>query len=96
MIMSSGFWIALGFAGQAIFCGRFLLQWFYSERRHRSVMPMGFWYASIAGSLMLLGFALYKRDPVFIAGYGGGLLIYSRNLQLRWREARECRAGKAT
>lgn len=86
--MTPGFWIVIGFAGQAVFDGRFVLQWWYSERQHRSAMPMGFWYASIVGSVMLLGFAIYKRDPVFMVGYGGGLLIYLRNLQLRWREAK--------
>lgn len=86
--MTKALWVALGLAGQVIFSGRFLLQWLYSERQHRSAMPMGFWYASIVGSVMLLGFAIYKRDPVFMAGYGGGLLIYLRNLQLRWREAK--------
>lgn len=55
---------------------------------------MGFWYASIAGSVMLLGFALYKRDPVFIVGYLGGLLIYLRNLHLRWSEGKRHEAGK--
>lgn len=92
--LSNGFWIALGLTGQVVFCGRFLLQWWYSERLYRSAIPMGFWYASIAGSLLLLGFALYKRDPVFIAGYFGGLLIYSRNLHLRLREAKGNRAGR--
>lgn len=92
--MNNDFWMALGLTGQVVFCGRFLLQWLYSERKHRSAMPMGFWYASIAGSVMLLGFALYKLDPVFIAGYFGGLLIYLRNLHLRLREARGNRAGK--
>ncbi len=84
--MNSDFWIALGFAGQAIFSGRFLLQWWFSEREQRSTIPMVFWYASIAGSVMLLGFALHKQDPVFIVGYCGGLLIYLRNVQLRLRE----------
>lgn len=93
--MHNGYWIALGLAGQAVFCGRFLLQWLYSERQQRSAMPMGFWYASVAGSVMLLGFAVYKLDPVFIAGYFGGLLIYLRNLQLRWREARDSAANGA-
>ncbi|MDE2272101.1 MAG: lipid-A-disaccharide synthase N-terminal domain-containing protein [Xanthomonadaceae bacterium] len=92
--MNNGFWIALGLTGQAVFCGRFLLQWLYSERLRRSTIPMGFWYASIAGSVLLLGFAFYKHDPVFITGYFGGLLIYLRNLHLRLREAKASRAGR--
>ena len=90
--MNNAFWMALGLTGQAVFCGRFLLQWLYSERQHRSAMPMGFWYASIVGSVMLLGYAIYKHDPVFFVGYFGGLLIYLRNLHLRLREARRRQA----
>lgn len=90
--VSMDLWVALGSLGQAVFSGRFLLQWWHSERQKRSAMPMGFWYASVAGAVLLLAFAVYKRDPVFVAGYLGGLLIYLRNLQLRLREARQCRA----
>ena len=57
-------------------------------------MPMVFWYASIAGAVVLLVFAIHKRDPVFIAGYCGGLLIYLRNLQLRLRQSPKRAAGK--
>lgn len=91
--MKISFWIAFGLAGQAVFCGRFLLQWLYSERQRRSVMPLGFWYASIVGSVLLLVFAVHERDPVFILGYCGGLLIYLRNLQLRRHEASADRAA---
>lgn len=82
-------WLLLGAVGQAVFTSRFLLQWVYSERRGYSAIPLGFWYASIAGAALLLGYAIHLRDPVFIAGQGGGMLIYLRNLQLRWREARD-------
>lgn len=92
--MNGSVWTAFGLAGQVVFCGRFVLQWLYSERRQRSAMPMGFWYASIAGSLMLLGYALYKRDPVFIAGYLGGLLIYLRNLHMRMTQDDSREGGK--
>jgi len=81
-------WVAVGVTGQVIFCGRFVLQWLYSEREHRSVMPVVFWYASLIGAALLLSFAVYRRDPVFMLGYGGGAFIYLRNLQLRRREAR--------
>lgn len=92
--LNDDLWVALGLAGQAVFCGRFLLQWLYSERQQRSVIPMGFWYASIVGSVILLVFAFYKRDPVFMAGYFGGLVIYVRNLHLRRRDAKGDNASR--
>jgi len=79
-------WFALGLIGQAVFSARFLLQWVYSEYKRESVMPIAFWYMSIAGGAMLLCYAIYKRDPVFIAGQSTGVFIYARNLQLRLRE----------
>jgi len=77
-----GWWLLAGFGGQALFMGRFALQWLASERRRRSVMPVSFWYLSIAGALVLLVYALHRRDPVFAAGQGVGVAIYVRNLQL--------------
>ena len=73
-------WLAVGFVGQAIFSARFIVQWIVSERRKRSVIPNSFWYLSIAGSLILLTYAIHRREPVFMLGQAGGMLVYSRNL----------------
>lgn len=86
MGMAAPYWLALGLAGQAVFCGRFVLQWLFSEYKRASAIPMAFWYASILGGAVLLSYAIHIRDPVFIAGQGGGLLVYLRNLHLRLRE----------
>ena len=75
-------WIGIGFAGQALFSGRFLVQWIASERAGRSVIPVSFWFLSLGGGTLLLCYAVWRRDPVFILGQAGGLLIYSRNLLL--------------
>lgn len=75
-------WLAVGFAGQLLFSMRFLVQWWSSERRGRSVVPVAFWYLSLLGGATLFSYALYRMDPVFIAGQSAGLLIYTRNLQL--------------
>lgn len=80
------YWYAIGFSGQAFFFSRFLVQWFASERQRRSVIPMSFWYLSIAGGITLLVYALHVGDPVFIAGQSTGFFIYLRNLYLRRRE----------
>jgi lipid-A-disaccharide synthase-like uncharacterized protein len=78
--------MAVGFVGQALFFGRFLVQWITSELKKRSVIPLSFWFFSLAGGAVLLSYAIYRRDPVFILGQGCGLLIYMRNLVLIKRE----------
>lgn len=75
-------WVALGFFAQAMFTMRFLVQWIASERAGRSVVPVAFWFFSLGGGLLLLIYAIQRKDPVFIAGQGLGLLIYIRNLML--------------
>jgi len=81
-------WVAFGLAGQLLFMGRFLVQWIASEREHRSVVPVAFWYFSIGGGVILFTYALYRADPVFILGQSVGLFIYSRNLWLIHAEKR--------
>lgn len=86
--LSSDAWLTLGVIGQIVFSARFLVQWLVSEYRRRSVMPMYFWYLSILGAAMLLAYSIHLRDPVFILGQAGGMIIYARNVQLRLREGR--------
>ena len=76
------FWLAWGFGAQGLFFMRFLVQWIASERKKQSVVPIAFWYFSLSGGAMLLSYAIYKKDPVFILGQGMGLIIYIRNLWL--------------
>jgi lipid-A-disaccharide synthase-like uncharacterized protein len=73
-------WLWIGFLGQGLFFSRFLVQWFASERLKKSVIPRPFWFLSIAGGLVILAYAIHRRDPVFIAGQLVGVFIYSRNL----------------
>lgn len=82
-------WVAFGLLGQLMFTGRFLVQWIASERAKKSVVPVLFWYFSIAGGLILLSYAIYRRDPVFVLGQSLGVFIYGRNLFLIYRERRE-------
>jgi lipid-A-disaccharide synthase-like uncharacterized protein len=73
-------WVALGFVAQGFFTMRFLVQWIASERARKSVVPVAFWFFSIGGGALLLVYALYRRDPVFIAGQALGLIVYVRNV----------------
>jgi lipid-A-disaccharide synthase-like uncharacterized protein len=74
-------WVLLGVVAQGLFTMRFVVQWIASEKAQRSVVPMTFWWFSIGGGALLLVYALYRRDPVFILGQGFGLFVYLRNLQ---------------
>ena len=73
-------WVIIGFLGQVIFAGRFIVQWIASEKRKESVIPVSFWYMSIVGSLITLIYTFHKEDPVFILAYLFNSLIYVRNL----------------
>jgi len=73
-------WIVLGVVAQLLFTARFVVQWIASERAGHSVIPLAFWIFSIFGGLLLLVYALYRKDAVFIAGQAFGVFVYLRNL----------------
>jgi lipid-A-disaccharide synthase-like uncharacterized protein len=81
-------WVLFGLVGQLMFTGRFLVQWLASEKAKKSVIPLAFWYFSLAGGMILLAYAIYRRDPVFVLGQSLGVFIYARNLWLIRSEAR--------
>jgi lipid-A-disaccharide synthase-like uncharacterized protein len=82
------YWLVIGFAGQALFTMRFIIQWIQSERCGKSVIPLAFWYFSVGGGLVLLAYAIHRRDPVFIAGQAAGVFIYLRNLYFILKDRR--------
>jgi lipid-A-disaccharide synthase-like uncharacterized protein len=75
-------WLLFGLLGQLLFTARFFVQWVASERKRQSVIPLSFWWLSLAGGFALLAYAVHRRDPVFILGQLPGIVIYSRNLML--------------
>jgi lipid-A-disaccharide synthase-like uncharacterized protein len=81
-------WQVVGFVGQGVFTARFLVQWAASEKKGDSVVPIAFWWLSIAGGFSLLAYAVYRNDPVFIVGQGMGMVVYVRNLMLVARKKR--------
>jgi lipid-A-disaccharide synthase-like uncharacterized protein len=82
-------WLVIGFSAQMMFSARFLVQWIASERVRRSIVPQAFWYFSFAGGVMLLAYAIHRKDPVFTLGQAFGLLVYSRNIWFIWNTPRE-------
>ena len=81
-------WIGIGFFGQALFFGRWVVQWIASEKKAQSEVPISFWYMSLIGGLITLAYAVYRMDPVFIAGQSVGSVVYVRNLMLIHRANR--------
>lgn len=82
-------WVLVGLGGQVMFMMRFLIQWIVSEKAKKSVIPVSFWWFSIGGAAILLAYAIYRQDPVFILGQSLGFFIYSRNLWLIYHEKNE-------
>ena len=73
--------ILVGYIAQALFAMRFVVQWIASERAGRSVVPTKCLDFSIGGVIIQIGYALYRKDPVFIIGQAFGVFVYLRNLQ---------------
>lgn len=83
-----GFWKVVGWTGNAVFFSRFLVQWYATEKLKRVVVPIAFWWLSLAGSLLLLSYALfYKGDSVFIFAYAFTWIPYIRNLVIHRKHA---------
>ena len=88
-VIQLSWWVVLGFGGASHVLHALAVQWVASERAGRSVIPTAFWIFSVIGGLLLLIYALQRKDPVFFAGLGLSLFIYLRNLQfiLRGRKS---------
>jgi lipid-A-disaccharide synthase-like uncharacterized protein len=86
-------WLAIGFAGQALFASRFIVQWFKSEMEGRSVIPVAFWWCSLGGGLVTLAYTIHIQSWPLTLGQGSGLVVYVRNLYLILRERRLLRAA---
>lgn len=84
------FWLlVMGIVAQIIFVLRFIYQWAYSERRKISSLPLGFWILSLAGSIMILIYAVFRMDPVLLAGHIFGSVVYIRNIYIHYNEVKK-------
>ena len=78
--------LSLGVVSQVLFTFRFVYQWIYSERKHESQLPMGFWAISLTGSLLILIYAIIRKDPVLFVGHFMGFIVYARNILIKRKE----------
>lgn len=81
--------LVMGSAGQIIFTFRFIYQWYYSYRRHESVLPAGFWTISLTGSSIIIAYGIIRLDLVLIIGQSFGFVVYIRNLCLGYKQKKE-------
>ena len=88
-VAGNPFWFAVGLLGQIVFGGRFIVQWIASEIKKRSHVPVAFWYISLVGSIILLTYAVHRRDLIFMLGLSLNTLIYIRNLHLIYRHSQK-------
>ena len=78
-------WFLIGMIGEGVFFMRFVVQWYASERRKRTVVPMAFWYLSLVGTALVLAYAVFVINPVFILAYSLNVFLYVRNLVIARR-----------
>lgn len=79
-------WLLIfGSVGQVIFSLRFIYQWYYSSKKHLSIMPTGFWIISAIGSLIILVYGTVRLDPVLLLAQGFGAIVYGRNIYLCYK-----------
>jgi lipid-A-disaccharide synthase-like uncharacterized protein len=86
-------WVIFGFIAQFLFFSRFIVQLYATERRGYTFIPQSFWYLSIIGGSMILVYAFYRQDIVFIVGQGIALIIYIRNLIIARKNPKEMNNG---
>ena len=72
--------LSLGIISQLIFTLRFIFQWIISEKNKFSQFPETFWVLSLVGSILILIYSLFRKDPILFIGHTFGIIIYSRNL----------------
>lgn len=81
-------WVVVGLGGQLAFAGRWLIQWFVSERRRESYIPASFWWTSLCAGVILFAYFAWRQDLVGVLGQTSGIVVYARNIRLINKKAR--------
>jgi lipid-A-disaccharide synthase-like uncharacterized protein len=79
-------WLVFGMFAQLMFSLRFIIQWLSSEKQRKSVIPVAFWWFSLAGGIALFAYGVHRREPVIMMGQLFGIVVYMRNLVLIYNE----------
>ena len=96
VLMDSAALLAVGVIGQTIWTSRFLVQWWYIERRGYSHFPTAFWWITLAGAGFNLWYTATRESPVYLISFLPTPLYPVRNLILEHRHRRRAaREGQA-
>jgi len=76
------FWTLWGLLAQGLFFSRFVIQWYFSEKEGKTVIPIAFWYFSLTGAAMILVYATIRKDIVFLITGILQIFLYSRSLTI--------------
>ena len=82
------FWTFWGLIAQGFFFGRFVIQWFQSEKQGKIVVPHLFWIFSLIGSIMIFTYAIARKDIVFVIAGILQFFLFSRNLMISDRSSK--------
>lgn len=77
-------WELFGLIGEGLFFARLLAQWIASERVKKPVIPVVYWYMSLAGAVILVAYALHIGSFAVLLPQIVGVFFYSRGLQLEY------------
>lgn len=80
--------VAFGVFAQTLFFCRWIVQWYASEKRGESHIPMLFWWLSLGGASMLFVYFALRGEPVGMLGQSVGWIIYCRNIYLIGKKKR--------
>ena len=81
-----------GMIGNILFTVRMLIQWLSSEKNKKSVVPVSFWWISLAGTIVFIIYAYLRHELPFILGYAVTMIPYVRNLAIHYRPNRPPRS----
>lgn len=74
--------LGLGIVAHLVFIFRFVYQWFSSEKKKTSHLPLGFWVISLTGSILILSYSIFRKDLVLFVAHSIGMFVYMRNIYL--------------
>lgn len=81
-------WLAIGFLGSVGWAGRFVVQWWASERRGIPHLPASFFRLGLVSAALLTVYAVSQTDWVKMFAFGTTMVPYARNLVLIRRSRR--------
>lgn len=95
LYVDSRWWTAFGLLGNLLFSSRFVIQWLYSEKKKKLVVPPIFWHLSFWGSTVSLIYAFHIDKLPILLSFLFLPFLYFRNLVLLKRGAGSADEEKA-